>query len=141
MNQEEKINKGRSLLKMKVAMRYKQECSDSDLLKIPLEGLHSIALQQIGEQESYIQELEEEIVSLKNELAKKETKASLTRQENRKIAQDVRREKEIEKIYSESREFKGENKRLRAEIKELIGKLCIKTTENEALKAQLNLIK
>ena len=141
MNQEEKINKGRSLLKMKVAMRYKQECSDSDLLKIPLEGLHSIALQQIGEQESYIQELEEEIVSLKNELAKKESKASLTRQENRKIAQDVRREKEIEKIYSESREFKGENKRLRAEIKELIGKLCIKTTENEALKAQLNLIK
>ena len=141
MNQEEKINKGRSLLKMKVAMRYKQECSDSDLLKIPLEGLHSIALQQIGEQESYIQELEEEIVSLKNELAKKEAKASLTRQENRKIAQEVRREKEIEKIYSESREFKGENKRLRAEIKELIGKLCIKTTENEALKAQLNLIK
>ena len=141
MYNNENIAKGRSILKMKVAMRYKQECSNSDLLKIPLEGLHSIALQQIGEQESYIQELEEEIVSLKNELAKKESKASLTRQENRKIAQDVRREKEIEKIYSESREFKGENKRLRAEIKELIGKLCIKTTENEALKAQLNLIK
>ena len=141
MYNNENIAKGRSILKMKVAMRYKQECSNSDLLKIPLEGLHSIALQQIGEQESYIQELEEEIASLKNELAKKEAKASLTRQENRKIAQEVRREKEIEKIYSESREFKGENKRLRAEIKELIGKLCIKTTENEALKAQLNLIK
>ena len=77
---------------------------------------------------------------MQNELKKKETAVTLTRQEGRKIAQEVRREKEIEKIYSESREFKGENKRLRAEIKELIGKLCIKTTENEALKAQLNLI-
>ena len=141
MNQEENINKGRSILKMKVATKYKQECTDPDLLKIPLEGLHSIALQQIGEQESYIQELEEKIADLQNELKKKETAVTLTRQEGRKIAQEVRREKEIEKIYSESREFKGENKRLRAEIKELIGKLCIKTTENEALKAKLNLIK
>ena len=100
MNQEENINKGRSILKMKVATKYKQECTDPDLLKIPLEGLHSIALQQIGEQESYIQELEEKIADLQKELKKKETAVTLTRQEGRKIAQEVRREKEIEKIYS-----------------------------------------
>ena len=52
MTKEEKIAKGRSILKMKVAMKYKQECNDPDLVKIPLEGLHSVALQQIGEQES-----------------------------------------------------------------------------------------
>ena len=98
MNQKENINKGRSILKMKVVTKYKQECTDPDLLKIPLEGLHSIALQQIGEQESYIQELEEKIADLQNELKKKETAVTLTRQEGRKIAQEVRREKEIEKI-------------------------------------------
>lgn len=140
MNSDEKLIKGRHHLRMKMAKKYGEEDLDSELMKIPLEGLHSIALQQIGEQESYIQELEEKIADLQNELKKKETAVTLTRQEGRKIAQEVRREKEIEKIYSESREFKGENKRLRAEIKELIGKLCIKTTENEALKAQLNLI-
>lgn len=140
MNNDEKIAKGRSLLKMKVAMRYKQECSDPDLLKIPLEGLHSIALQQIGEQESYIQELEEKVAFLEKELANKEEKAVLTRNEKKKIAREVRREREIEKIFKESSEFKGENKRLREEIKELVGKLHLRTTENEALKAQLNLI-
>ena len=140
MNKDEKIAKGRSLLKMKVAMRYKQECSDPDLLKIPLEGLHSIALQQIGEQESYIQELEEKIAFLEKELANKEEKAVLTKNEKKKIAREVRRDTEIEKIFKESSEFKGENKRLREEIKELVGKLHLRTTENEALKAQLNLI-
>ena len=137
MTKEEKIAKGRSILKMKVAMKYKQECNDPDLVKIPLEGLHSVALQQIGEQEAYIEELEEKIKSLEKELSKKEAKVALTRQENRKIAQEVRREQVIEKIYTESREFKGENKRLREEIKTLIGKLCLKTVENETLKAQL----
>ena len=91
MNKDEKIAKGRSLLKMKVAMRYKQECSDPDLLKIPLEGLHSIALQQIGEQESYIQELEEKVAFLEKELANKEEKAVLTRNEKKKIAREVSR--------------------------------------------------
>ena len=137
MTKEEKIAKGRSILKMKVAMKYKQECNDPDLVKIPLEGLHSVALQQIGEQEAYIEELEEKIISLEKELSKKEAKVALTRQENRKIAQEVRREQVIEKIYTESREFKGENKRLREEIKTLIGKLCLKNTEIETLKAQL----
>lgn len=137
MTKEEKIAKGRSILKMKVAMKYKQECNDPDLVKIPLEGLHSVALQQIGEQEAYIEELEEKIKSLEKELSKKEAKVALTRQENRKIAQEVRREQVIEKIYTESREFKGENKRLREEIKTLIGKICLKNTEIETLKAQL----
>ena len=140
MTKEEKIAKGRSILKMKVAMKYKQECNDPDLVKIPLEGLHSVALQQIGEQEAYIEELEEKIKSLEKELSKKEAKVALTRQENRKIAQEVRREQVIEKIYTESREFKGENKRLREEIKILIGKLCLKDAEIEALKAQLTSI-
>lgn len=137
MTQEEKIAKGRSLLKMRVAMKYKQECNDPDLVKIPLEGLHSIALQQIGEQESYIQELEEKIIMLEKELVKKEAKVTLTRQENRKIAQEVRREEVIEKIYKDACAFKTENKRLKEEIKTLIGKLCIKSCEVESLKDQL----
>ena len=137
MNQEEKIAKGRSILKMKVAMKYKQECKDPDLVKIPLEGLHAVALQQIGEQESYIQELEDKIVQLEKELTKKEAKVALTRQENKKIAQEVRREEVIEKIYKDACAFKTENKRLKEEIKTLIGKLCIKSCEVESLKDQL----
>ena len=137
MNQTEKTAKGQHHLKMRVRQKYGNELPDSELMKIPLEGLHSIALQQIGEQEAYIEELEEKIAFLEKELANKQEKALLTRNEKKKIASEVRREREIEKIYKESREFKGENKRLREEIKELIGKLHIKTTENEVLRAQL----
>ena len=139
MNQTEKIAKGQHHLKMRVRQKYGNELSDSDLMKIPLEGLHSIALQQIGEQESYIEELEEKIAFLKKELANKEERALLTRNEKKKIAKEVRRDKEIEKIHKESSEFKGENKRLREEIKELVCKLHQKTTENEALRTRLRL--
>ena len=139
MNQTEKIAKGQHHLKMRVRQKYGNELSDSELMKIPLEGLHSIALQRIGEQETYIEELEEKIAFLKKELANKEEKALLTRNEKKKIAKEVRRDKEIEKIHKESSEFKGENKRLREEIKELVCKLHKKTTENEALKTQLRL--
>jgi len=140
MTNEEKIVKGRHHLMMKVRQKYGDDTTNDDLMKIPLVGLHSIALQQIGEQEAYIEELEEKIKSLEKELSKKEAKVALTRQENRKIAQEVRREQVIEKIYTESREFKGENKRLREEIKILIGKVCLKDAEIEALKAQLTSI-
>ena len=87
MNKEEKIAKGRSILKIKVAMKYKQECNDPDLLKIPLEGLHSIALQQIGEQESYIQELEETINQLEEQLKNKEEQYKLNKEERKKNAE------------------------------------------------------
>ena len=86
---------------MKVRQKYGDDTTNDDLMKIPLVGLHSIALQQIGEQEAYIEELEEKIKSLEKELSKKEAKVALTRQENRKIAQEVRREQVIEKIYTE----------------------------------------
>ena len=54
MTNEEKIVKGRHHLMMKVRQKYGDDTTNDDLMKIPLVGLHSIALQQIGEQEAYI---------------------------------------------------------------------------------------
>lgn len=51
-----------------------------------------MALQQIGEQETYIEELECKITELQKELVKKEQKMILFREENKRIAQEVRRE-------------------------------------------------
>ena len=64
MTNEEKIVKGRHHLMMKVRQKYGDDTTNDDLMKIPLVGLHSIALQQIGEQEAYIEELEEKIDTL-----------------------------------------------------------------------------
>ena len=74
MNNSDIIAKGRHILRMKVTQKYGEDNVDSELLKVPLEGLHTIALQQIGEQESYIEELEEKIAFLEKELAKKNPK-------------------------------------------------------------------
>ena len=79
MTNEEKIVKGRHHLMMKVRQKYGEDTTNDDLMKIPLVGLHSIALQQIGEQEAYIEELEEKVKSLEKELSKKEAKFALTR--------------------------------------------------------------
>lgn len=138
MNNSDIIAKGRHILRMKVTQKYGEDNVDSELLKVPLEGLHTIALQQIGEQESYIEELEERIAFLEKELAKKESKAVLTREENKKIAQEVRRENVIEKIYNDAAKFKAENKRLKALNKEIAAQLCLKNIEIESLKEQID---
>ena len=56
---EEKIKRGQALLTMKIKAEKHLHLRDPDLMKIPLEALHKVALQQIGEQEAYIEELEE----------------------------------------------------------------------------------
>ena len=138
MNNDDKITKGRHVLRMKIAQKYGEENLDSELLKIPLEGLHSVALQQIGEQEAYIEELEEKIAHLEKELAKKEAKACLTREENKKIAQEVRRDRVIEKIYSDSKKHKAENKRLKTINREIVTMMCKLELEIESLKQRLD---
>ena len=123
---------------MKVRQKYGDDTTNEDLMKIPLEGLHSIALQQIGEQESYIEELEDRIRSLKEDLARKLKKEQLTKEENKRIAQEVRRDRVIEKIYSDSKKHKAENKRLRTINRDLVVMLCQKDIEIASLKKQLN---
>ena len=61
---EEKTKRGQALLTMKINAEKHLHLRDPDLMKIPLEALHKVALQQIGEQEAYIEELEENLTAL-----------------------------------------------------------------------------
>ena len=88
----DKIAKGRHILQMKIASAKHLENPNSDLLKIPLVALHKIALQQIGEQEAYIEELEGQL--------KEFTEAAvLSRKDSVRIAEEVRREEVIADIW------------------------------------------
>lgn len=97
-----------------------------------------MALQHIGEQETYIEELECKITELQKELAKKEQKTILSREENKRIAQQVRREKVIANIYKRSVKTEAENKRLRQLYKEVVNQLCQKISEIENLRDRLH---
>lgn len=135
---EKKIAKGRHHLTMKVIQKYGEDNPDAELFKIPLEALYSMALQHIGEQETYIEELECKITELQKELAKKEQKTILSREENKRIAQEVRREEVIANIYKRSVKTEAENKRLRQLYKEVVNQLCQKISEIENLRDRLH---
>ena len=129
--------RGQHCLKVRVMQKYGKDDPDAELLKIPLEGLHAIALQQIGEQESYIEELEDKIRSLEEDLARKLKKEQLTKEENKRIAQEVRREEVIAVVERRSAKMKAENKKLLQRNRELSGIICQKSSEIYTLKERL----
>ena len=126
----DKIAKGRHILQMKIASAKHLEDPSSDLMKIPLEALHKIALQQIGEQEAYIEELECKLKEYTEE-------ATLTRKESVRIAEEVRREEVIADIWRRFNESQQKNGRLRKKYNELAQQYAYSIRQIEALTEQL----
>lgn len=115
---------------MKIASAKHLENPNSDLLKIPLEALHKIALQQIGEQEAYIEELEGQL--------KEFTEAAvLSRKDSVRIAEEVRREEVISDIWKRFNESQQKNGRLRKKYNELAQQYAYSVRQVEALTQQL----
>lgn len=126
----DKIAKGRHILQMKIASVKHLENPNSDLLKVPLEALHKIALQQIGEQEAYIEELEGQL--------KEFTEAAvLSRKDSVRIAEEVRREEVIADIWKRFTESQQKNGRLRKKYNELAQQYAYSVRQVEALTQQL----
>lgn len=126
----DKIAKGRHILQMKIASAKHLENPNSDLLKIPLEALHKIALQQIGEQEAYIEELE-------GQLKEFTEAAALSRKDSVRIAEEVRREEVIADIWKRFTESQQKNGRLRKKYNELAQQYAYSVRQVEALTQQL----
>ncbi len=64
----------------------------------------------------------------------------LSREENKRIAQEVRKEEVIAIIYKRSVKTEAENKRLRQQYKEVVNQLCQKILEIEDLRDRLSKI-
>ena len=126
----DKIEKGRHLLHMRITSGKHLEDPSSDLMKIPLEALHKVALQQIGEQESYIEELECKLKEYTEEVP-------LTRKESVRIAEEVRREEVIADIWRRFNESQQKNGRLRKKYNELAQQYAYSIRQIEALTEQL----
>ena len=67
MDKDNCIKRGRDQLRIRLKSKGIGDESVHDLLKIPIEVLYAEALREIGEQEAYIDELQNEIKSLKTE--------------------------------------------------------------------------
>ena len=127
---KDKIEKGRHILRMKMASGKHLENPDWDLMKIPLEALHSAALQQIGEQEAYIEELEAKLKALSPNV-------NLTKAENKRIAEETRREEVIANIFRRMRKYENKYESLKKKYKNLSVEYYYSLTMISKLKDEL----
>ena len=115
---------------MKMASGKHLENPDWDLMKIPLEALHSAALQQIGEQETYIEELEAKLKALSPNV-------NLTKAENKRIAEETRREEVIANIFRRIRKYENNYESLKKKYKNLSVEYYYSLTMISKLKEEL----
>ena len=127
---KDNIEKGRHILRMKMASGKHLENPDWDLMKIPLEALHSAALQQIGEQEAYIEELEAKLKALSPNV-------NLTKAENKRIAEETRREEVIANIFRRMRKYENKYESLKKKYKNLSVEYYYSLTMISKLKEEL----
>ena len=127
---KDKIEKGRHILRMKMTSGKHLENPDWGLMKIPLEALHSAALQQIGEQEAYIEELEAKLKALSPNV-------NLTKAENKRIAEETRREEVIANIYRRMRKYENKYESLKKKYKNLSVEYYYSLTMISKLKEEL----
>ena len=127
---KDKIEKGRHILRMKMASGKHLENPDWDLMKIPLEALHSAALQQIGEQEAYIEELETKLKTLSPNV-------NLTKAENKRIAEETRREDVIANIFRRMKKYENKYESMKKKYKNLSVEYYYSLTMISKLKEEL----
>ena len=127
---KDKIEKGRHILRMKMTSGKHLENPDWNLMKIPLEALHSAALQQIGEQEAYIEELEAKLKALS-------PNANLTKAENKRIAEETRREDVIANIFRRMKKYENKYESMKKKYKNLSVEYYYSLTMISKLKEEL----
>ena len=127
---KDRIEKGRHILRMRMTSGKHLENPDWDLMKIPLEALHSAALQQIGEQEAYIEELEAKLKALSPNV-------NLTKAENKRIAEETRREEVIANIFRRMRKYENKYESLKKKYKNLSVEYYYSLTMISKLKEEL----
>ena len=127
---KDKIEKGRHILRMKMASGKHLENPDWDLMKIPLEALHSAALQQIGELEAYIEELEAKLKALSPNV-------NLTKAENKRIAEETRREEVIANIFRRMKKYENKYESMKKKYKNLSVEYYYSLTMISKLKEEL----
>lgn len=137
-NNSNKISKGRNLLRIKLRNRNKDDSSEFDLLKLPIDILYSEALREIGEQESYIEELAYTIKNLQSENKDLKRKLELFEFLNAEERQRIENnENYLDKVESRKK-LKAKIESLREDIARLICKLLDSQNEINSLREKLS---
>ena len=114
--EKDRVQKGHYTLVARIQKTKKAE-PNFGLEKIPIEGLYKYALIQIGEQESYIQEMEERLGVLEQENAiMKSDETKLSRLEMRQSLMEARKQAYVSQLEHTLEKQTKIIKKLQAEI-------------------------
>lgn len=123
---ENRVIKGRNVLTIKIKSDKSEPLFGLD--KIPLEYLYKLALEQIGEQESYIEELEEKVKSLDIERKKiqQEARISINREIDKEAVLEAKKTQHVQSLEKKLAKQDATIKRLyegRSELMKEIARL------------------
>ena len=136
MSNDGNVKKGREVLRRNLEKSKKYK-SSFDLFKIPVESLYCEALQEIGKQESYIEELTALVEDLRREITQLKSTHLLEKPERLAISKEIKREELYTNQKAKIKELRGTIKEQRIARDELITRIVSYERTIEDLKRQL----
>jgi predicted nuclease with TOPRIM domain len=137
MDKDNHIKRGRDQLRIRLKSKGIGDDSVHDLLKIPIEALYAEALREIGEQEAYIDELQNEIKSLKTENKCLRINVDALAQQGKSDSKAIKREELYQQQNARNLALSRRNRELMNCNSELIARIVKLHSELKMLREQL----
>jgi hypothetical protein len=137
MDKDNCIKRGRDQLRIRLKSKGCSDESAHDLFKIPVEALYAEALREIGEQEAYIDELQNEIKSLKTENKCLRINVDALAQQGKSDSKAIKREELYQQQNARNLALSRRNRELMNCNSELIARIVKLQSELKMLREQL----
>lgn len=138
MDKEMHIKRGRDQMRIRLKGKSKGDESVHDLLKLPIEVLYTEALREIGEQEAYIDELQNTIKTLEVENKCLRGNVNSLSLQSQKDGRAIKREELYKQQNVRNLALSKRNKELMISNSELVAKIVQLQTELQTMREQFN---
>jgi hypothetical protein len=137
MDKEMHIKRGRDQMCIRLKGKSKGDESVHDLLKLPIEVLYTEALREIGEQEAYIDELQNTIKTLEVENKCLRGNVNSLSLQSQKDGRAIKREELYKQQNVRNLALSKRNKELMISNSELVAKIVQLQTELQTMREQV----
>jgi hypothetical protein len=137
MDKDNHIKRGRDQLRIRLKSKGIGDESVHDLLKIPIEVLYAEALREIGEQEAYIDELQNTIKTLEVENKCLRGNVNSLSLQSQKDGRAIKREELYKQQNVRNLALSKRNKELMISNSELVAKIVQLQTELQTMREQV----
>jgi hypothetical protein len=137
MDKEMHIKRGRDQMRIRLKGKSKGDESVHDLLKLPIEVLYTEALREIGEQEAYIDELQNTIKTLEVENKCLRGNVNSLSLQSQKDGRAIKREELYKQQNVRNLALSKRNKELMISNSELVAKIVQLQTELQTMREQV----